>query len=141
MLCFVIWIEILIVTCWFKWAYAQPNFTSLNYDEDCLILNAYWTINAIMLFWLIIWWKWLLDLCIISLYEMCECAEVYMHIWYCDGCYCAINNRVLNCRTVKEEGLFRANVVEGLAFKCAYRVMLIKACILWPNYDIYYRDG
>ena len=23
-----------------------------------LILNDYWTINAIILFWLIIWWKW-----------------------------------------------------------------------------------
>ena len=50
---------------------------------------------------------------ITSLYELCMCFGDYI------GCYCAINNRALDCRTVKEEGPFRANVVEGLAFKCA----------------------
>ena len=52
-------------------------------------------------------------LCITSLYELCMCCGDYI------GCYFTINNRALDCRTVKEEGPFRANVVEGLAFKCA----------------------
>ena len=33
--CFVIWIDILLVTWWLKWAYAQPDFNYLNYDKDC----------------------------------------------------------------------------------------------------------
>ena len=52
-------------------------------------------------------------LCITSLYELCMFCGDYV------GYYCAINNRTLDCRTVKEEGPYRANVVEGLAFKCA----------------------
>ena len=55
-------------------------------------------------------------LCITSLYELCMCCGDYI------GSYCAINNRALDCRTVKEEGSFHANVVK--AFKCAKRVSL-----------------
>ena len=43
----------------------------------------------------------------------------YMHIWNCYGCYCAIDNKALDYRTVKGEGPYRANVVEGLAVKYA----------------------
>ena len=57
--------------------------------------------------------KMVFVLCITSLYELCMCCGDYI------DCYCAINNRALNYKTVKEEGSFRANVVEGLAFKCA----------------------
>ena len=57
--------------------------------------------------------KMVFVLCITSLYELCMCCGDYI------GCYCAINNRTLDCRTMKEEGPFRANVVEELAFKCA----------------------
>ena len=57
--------------------------------------------------------KMTFGLCITSLYELCMCCGDYI------GCYCAINNMALDCRTVKKEGPFRANIVEGLAFKCA----------------------
>ena len=33
--CFVNWIDILLGTWWLKWAYAQPDFSYLSYDEDC----------------------------------------------------------------------------------------------------------
>ena len=137
----VTWFDVIIVIWWFIWVCNQLVPLFWNMMRDSLILKASWTTNVITLFWLIIWWKWLLDLCITSICEMCECAEVYMHIWDCDSCYCAINNRALDCSTVKEEGSFRANVVEGLAFKCAKRVMLVMACMLWPNRDAYCRDG
>ena len=39
--CFMIWIEIPLVTWWLKWAHAQPDLTSSNYDEDWMILNGY----------------------------------------------------------------------------------------------------
>ena len=57
--------------------------------------------------------KMAFGLCITSLYKLCMCCGDYI------GCYCTINNKALDCRTVKEEGPFHANVVEGLAFKCA----------------------
>ena len=117
--CFTIWFEIASDTYWFNWVLNSLVLLLLSMIRNDFILNAYWTTNVITLFWLIIWWKWLLELCITSLCEMYECAEVCMHIWDCDSCYCAINNRILDCRTVKEERSFRANVVEGLAFKCA----------------------
>ena len=66
--------------------------------------------NVVLIDYLI---KMALGLCITSLYELCMCCSDYI------GCYCAINNRTLDCRMVKEEGPFRANVVEELAFKCA----------------------
>ena len=111
-----------------NWAYSQLDFTSWNLwwrliDFEWL-LNHKWH-KVILIDYLM---KIAFDLCITSLCEMCECAEVYMHIWYCNGCYCTINNRALDCRTVKEEGPFRANVVEGLAFKCAWK----EWCLWWP---------
>ena len=39
--CFVIWIDILLVTWWLKWAYAQLDCPSFNYDKYWLILEAY----------------------------------------------------------------------------------------------------
>ena len=42
--CFMIWIEIPLVTWWLKWAYAQSDFTSLNYGEDWLI-DFEWLLN------------------------------------------------------------------------------------------------
>ena len=57
--------------------------------------------------------KMAFGLCITSLYELCMCCGDYI------GCYCVINIRALDYRMVKEEGSFRANIVEGLAFKCA----------------------
>ena len=57
--------------------------------------------------------KMTFGLYITSLYELCMYCGDYI------GCYCVINNRTLDYRTVKEEGSFRANIVEGLAFKCA----------------------
>ena len=57
--------------------------------------------------------KMVFGLCITSLYELCMGCGDYI------GCYCAINNRALDCRRMKEEKPFRANVVEWLAFKCA----------------------
>ena len=94
--------------------------------REGFIQIAYWTINVLVLFWLIIWWNWYLVLCITTLYELCMCWGDYI------GCYCAINNRALDCRTVKEEGPFRANVLKGLAFKCALRVNW-----WWPGCDAY----
>ena len=55
------------------------------------------------------------DLCITTLYEICECAKViyaYLRFWWL---LLYNNNKTLECRTVKIEGSFRANVVEGLA--------------------------
>ena len=115
----VFWFEIASDTYWFNWILNSLILLLWSMIRNDFILNAYWTTNVITLFWLIIWWKCLLDLCITSLCEMCEYAEVYIHIWDCDSRYCAINNTALDYRTVKEEGSFRANVVEGLAFKCA----------------------
>ena len=117
--CVTSWIEFTSDTYWFNWVLNSLVLLLWSMIRNDLILNAYWTTNVITLFWLIIWWKWLLDLFITSLCEMCECVEVYMHIWDCGSCYCTINNRALDYRTMKEEGSFRANVVEGLAFKCA----------------------
>ena len=57
--------------------------------------------------------KMIFGLYITSLYELCMCCGDYI------GCYCAINNRTLNCKMMKGEGSFRTNVVKGLAFKCA----------------------
>ena len=55
---------------WYPFRHAQSDFSYLSYDEDCFILNAYWTINVIMLFWSIIWWKWYL-VCVLPPYMSC----------------------------------------------------------------------
>lgn len=96
-------------TCFhFFWPYwVMVDFESLlNHKCDNIVLLEYLV-------------KMTFVLCITTLYELLNMLRWYMHIWDCGGCYCAINNRALDCRTVKEEGPCRANVVERLAFKCA----------------------
>ena len=44
-----------------------------------------WTANVLIIFWMIIWWKWYMVLYITTLYKMCGCAVVlYAHLsfWY-----------------------------------------------------------
>ena len=80
--------------------------TPMNYKCDGMILNIYRM-------------KWYL-ICILQSYMSCmNVLRWYMHIWDCEGCYCIINNGVLDYRIMKVECLFRTIVVEELAFKCA----------------------
>ena len=116
---FTIWFEIASDTYWFNWVLNSLVLLLWSMIRNDFILNAYGTTNVITLFWLIIWLKWYL-VCVLPPYMRCVIVlRWYMHICDYVDCYCAINNRALDCRTVKEEGPFRANVVEGLAFKCA----------------------
>ena len=71
----VTWFEAILVTWWLKWAYAQPDFTSWTTMKIVLSLNDYSTINIIMLFWLIIWWKWHL-VCVLPSYMSYVYVEV-----------------------------------------------------------------
>ena len=107
-----------------NWAYSQLDFTSWN---------LWWRLIDYLM-------KIAFDLCITSLCEMCECAEVYKHIWYCNGCYCAINNRALDCRTVKVEGPIRANVVERVSLQVCLESEFVIACMLWLGINACYRD-
>ena len=72
-------------------------------DFECLLNHKY--NNVVLIDDLV---KMAFGLCITSLYELCMYYGDYI------SCYCTINNRTLDCRTVKEEVPFRANVVEGL---------------------------
>ena len=117
--CLVIWFKIVSDTCWFKWF--LNSLVSLLWSK---IRNGFIWMFIELQMWLFCFgvndlMKMAFDLCIATLYELWNVLRWYMHIWDCVGCYCAINNKALDCRTVKEEGPFRANVVEGLAFKCA----------------------
>ena len=106
-------------TCWFNWV--LNSLVPLLWSK---IRNGFiWMFIELQMwlycFGLIIWWKWYL-ICVLPPYMSCmNVLRWYMHIWDCVGCYCAINNRALDCRAVKVEGPFCANVVEVLAFKCA----------------------
>ena len=117
--CLAIWFKIISDTCWFNWF--LNSLVSLLWSKirNGFHLNVYWTTNVIILFWVNYLMKMVFGLCIATLYALWNVLRWYMHIWDCVGCYCAINNRALDCRAVKVEGPFCANVVEGLAFKCA----------------------
>ena len=116
---FTIWFEIASDTYWFNWVLNSLVLLLWSMIRNDFILNAYWTTNVIILFWLIIWWKWYLVYVLPPYMRYVIVLRWYMHICDYVDCYCTINNRALDCRMVKEEGSFRANVVEGLAFKCA----------------------
>ena len=116
---FTIWFEITSDTYWFNWVLNSLVLLLWSMIRNYFILNAYWTTNVLTLFWLIIWWKWYL-VCVLPPYMRCVIVlRWYIHICYYVGCYCTINKRAFDCRTVKEEGSFGANLVEGLAFRCA----------------------
>ena len=117
--CFTIWFEIASDTYRFNWVLNSLVLLIWSMIRNAFILNTYWTTNVITLFWLIIWWKWCLIYVLTPYMRYVNVLRCYMHIWDYVGCYYLINNRALDCRTVKEEGPFHANVVEGLAFKCA----------------------